>query len=87
MTPDNLDKKVQNLESMVSHLQTTLEKLQEQVETAHRKNTATCENCKIEFDVFANHYSIGLFDNIVYTKCPRCNQGIPVDRKDGIITE
>ena len=59
-------------------------KLQEQIKELRRKSVTLCENCSIEFDLLANHYSIGLFDNIVYVKCPRCNKAIPVDSKDGV---
>ena len=75
------------LESMLSRFQAALEKLEARVDEAHEKNTTTCEDCAIEFDLFAHHYSIGLFDNIVYVKCPRCQRAFPVDPKGGVKKE
>lgn len=72
------------LEALADHFKTTLEKLQERVEETYKKNVATCDDCAIEFDLFAHHYSIGLFDNIVYVKCPRCQKAFPVDPKGGV---
>ncbi len=38
----------------------------------------SCPACKKSFDLLVNHYSIGLFDNLVYVKCPHCNKSMPV---------
>ena len=75
------------LESTLSQFKTSLEKLQVQVEEIHQKSVTTCDECSIEFDLFSHHYSIGLFDNIVYVKCPRCNKALPVDEKSGVKKE
>jgi hypothetical protein len=37
--------------------------------------------------VFRHHYSIGLFDNIVYVKCPHCQTPMPVDPHLGVRPE
>jgi len=39
---------------------------------------ATCPACATKYDMLAHHYSIGLFDNMVYVKCPKCNKTLPV---------
>ena len=75
------------LESTLSQVKTALEKLQARVEEIHKKSVTTCDECSIEFDLFSHHYSIGLFDNIVYVKCPRCNKALPVDAKSGVKKE
>lgn len=38
----------------------------------------TCPACATKYDMLAHHYSIGLFDNMVYVKCPKCNKTLPV---------
>jgi len=78
------EKLVETLQSAFSQVKTALEKLQEQIQEMHQRSVATCNACSIEFDLFANHYSIGLFDNIVYVKCPRCHKSTPVDSRDGL---
>ena len=75
------------IESTLSLVKTTLEKLQVRVGEIHKKSVTTCEDCQIEFDLFSHHYSIGLFDNIVYVKCPRCNKALPVDAQSGVKKE
>jgi uncharacterized coiled-coil protein SlyX len=101
MNKEHLEQQVKNLEEQVAEqrkalgmmestfaqVKTALEKLQVRVGEIHQKSVTTCENCSIEFDLFAHHYSIGLFDNIVYVKCPRCNQAFPVDPKGGVKKE
>jgi hypothetical protein len=48
------------------------------------KNVTTCKKCGATYDVFTHHYSIGLFDNIVYVKCPQCQTPMPVDPHHGV---
>jgi hypothetical protein len=48
------------------------------------KSTTTCKKCGAAFDLFSHHYSIGLFDNIVYVKCPQCQTPMPVDPHLGV---
>ncbi len=75
------------MESTVEKLQSEIGKLQAQVNDVRNKNVADCADCGIEFDLFSHHYSIGLFDNIVYVKCPGCQKAFPVDQKDGVKAE
>jgi len=84
MDLEKIEKRFKTLEGRVEEQRIALEKLQEQMKELRQKSIATCKNCSMEFDLLANHYSIGLFDNIVYVKCPRCNKAIPVDSKDGV---
>jgi hypothetical protein len=84
MNLENIETRFKALEAMIEAQRIVLEKLQAQVKELRQKSVTLCENCSIEFDLLANHYSIGLFDNIVYVKCPRCNKAIPVDSKDGV---
>jgi hypothetical protein len=51
------------------------------------KNVATCKKCGTTYDIFSHHYSIGLFDNIVYVKCPDCQTPMPVDPRLGVRSE
>jgi ssDNA-binding Zn-finger/Zn-ribbon topoisomerase 1 len=49
-----------------------------------KRYVGSCPACRGEFDLLVNHYSIGLFDNLVYVKCPHCNKSMPVvDNKTG----
>jgi uncharacterized coiled-coil protein SlyX len=84
MDLEKLEKRFKGLEARMEEQRIALEKLQEQVKELRQKSVTTCDACSIEFDLLANHYSIGLFDNIVYVKCPRCNKAIPVDSKNGV---
>ena len=84
MDLEKLEKRFKDLEARVEEQCIALEKMREQVKELLQRSVTTCDACSIEFDLLANHYSIGLFDNIVYVKCPRCNKSIPVDAKDGV---
>jgi hypothetical protein len=64
----------------VASLRATIEQL-----TA--KSVATCKKCGATYDMFSHHYSIGLFDNIVYVKCPHCQTPMPVDPRLGVRAE
>ncbi len=75
---------LERLQSTLAEMRIAMDKLQERVTQLYLKAVAYCETCEIEFDVVANHYSIGLFDNIVYVKCPRCNKALPMDSRGGI---
>jgi ssDNA-binding Zn-finger/Zn-ribbon topoisomerase 1 len=33
--------------------------------------------------MLAHHYSIGLFDNLVYVKCPKCHKTLPLKGGSG----
>ena len=78
---------LRQLESTLAQFKTTIEKLEGRMEEVYRKSVATCDDCSIDFDLFSHHYSIGLFDNIVYVKCPRCQKAFPVDQKSGVMKE
>ncbi|MCI0527943.1 MAG: hypothetical protein L0Y56_10955 [Nitrospira sp.] len=84
MELEKLKKHLEELEARIEVQRIALEKMREQIKELRQKSVTTCDACSIEFDLLANHYSIGLFDNIVYVKCPRCNKSIPVDSKDGV---
>ena len=87
MDLEKIEQRLKDLEATVEQQRIALEKLREQVKEIHQKSVTTCEDCQIEFDLFFRHYSIGLFDNIVYVKCPRCNKALPVDAKSGVKKE
>ena len=71
----------------LEHLRRELEALRATVASLVAKSVATCKKCGATYDVFSHHYSIGLFDNIVYVKCPRCQTPMPVDPHLGIRPE
>ncbi len=78
------DGRLDGLEAEVRRLGQALNALQDEVGRFLKRYAASCPACKGEFDLLVNHYSIGLFDNLVYVKCPHCNKAMPiVDRKDG----
>ncbi len=64
-----------------------LDSLRAAVEQLAAKNVATCKKCGATYDMFSHHYSIGLFDNIVYVKCPHCQTPMPVDPRLGVRAE
>lgn len=64
-----------------------LDSLRSMIRELAAKTTAVCKKCGISYDVFAHHYSIGLFDNIVYVKCPDCQTPMPVDPRHGVRAE
>lgn len=64
-----------------------LDTLRETVERLVAQSVATCKKCGATYDVFRHHYSIGLFDNIVYVKCPQCQTPMPVDPHLGVRAE
>jgi hypothetical protein len=64
-----------------------LEFLRSAVDHLVSKSVATCKKCGATYDLFSHHYSIGLFDNIVYVKCPQCQTPMPVDPRLGVRPE
>jgi hypothetical protein len=81
-------------ESLLQHLRTELQRTRQELEalraTVERlvaRSVATCKKCGATYDVFRHHYSIGLFDNIVYVKCPQCQTPMPVDPHLGVQPE
>ena len=80
----SLEARVEHLECEVALLRETLRTFQARTEQFLRRYVAACPACRGVFDMLANHYSIGLFDNLVYVKCPHCNKSMPItDKKDG----
>ncbi|MFZ5874916.1 MAG: hypothetical protein ACOYXU_00775 [Nitrospirota bacterium] len=64
-----------------------LASLRAAVDQLTAKTVATCKKCGANYDLFSHHYSIGLFDNIVYVKCPHCQTAMPVDPRLGVRAE
>lgn len=73
-----LEKHVQQLQSQILVLQKSVEALEKRLLISSGRYIATCPNCQTRFDMLAHHYSIGLFDNLVYVKCPKCHKALPV---------
>ncbi|MBN4050061.1 hypothetical protein JYT17_00405 [Nitrospira defluvii] len=82
-----LEKRVDCLEAEVLRLQSQIYGIQGEVKHFLKRYLSACPACKKEFDLLVNHYSIGLFDNLVYVKCPHCNKSMPVvDQEDGTVS-
>lgn len=75
-----------HLQREVEALRRDLAALQEVVKELRSRYTATCGQCGTAYDLLANHYSVGLFDNVVYVKCPKCQKAVPIEglREGGI---
>jgi uncharacterized coiled-coil protein SlyX len=86
-TLDEQRRLVATLRSTLSQLQTDLDHVHGKIQEISKKNVTTCKSCQTEFDLFSHHYSIGLFDNIVFVKCPHCHTAMPVDPKEGVKRE
>jgi len=67
--------RITRLESELSALRHQVLALQSQASTS--RYFPECPVCKKPFDLLVNHYSIGLFDNMVYVRCPHCNKSMP----------
>ena len=81
---DELEKRIDTLEAVIMRLDEKIASLESEVRLSKRRYVPRCPACQKEFDLLVNHYSIGLFDNLVYAKCPHCNKAMPiVDRGDG----
>lgn len=74
----NLHDQIRQLQSQVLFLQKSVETLEMKLLDASNRYVATCSACRTRFDMLAHHYSIGLFDNLVYVKCPKCHKALPV---------
>ncbi len=84
-----LEQTVHDLQALVSALQTRLETESErlkQIESvaiqAQNRYRIACPACHTAYDMLTQHYSIGLFDNLVYVKCPKCQKSLPL-QSDG----
>jgi RNase P subunit RPR2 len=73
-----LEERVDSLTKTLSQMVELLEKVQNQLAQSLTRYMTICPSCKSPFDLLPNHYSIGLFDNLVYVKCPKCNKAMPV---------
>jgi len=68
----------QVLKGEVSELRKAIESLEAKMSESAGRYVVACPACKTRFDMLAHHYSIGLFDNMVYVKCPKCNKVLPI---------
>jgi len=75
---DELERRLDSLESTIVALQEKVGLLELELKLNSKRYLKSCPSCKKEFDLLVNHYSIGLFDNLVYVKCPQCNKSMPV---------
>ncbi|MBI3621893.1 MAG: hypothetical protein HY208_06895 [Nitrospirae bacterium] len=77
---------VTRLQAEVETLRRDLTTLTETVKTLRSHYAATCSQCGTAYDLLANHYSVGLFDNVVYAKCPKCQKAVAIEglREGGI---
>ena len=81
---DGLESRIDRLEEIVLNLQDKVDRLEAEVRLHLKRYLVTCPSCQREFDLLVNHYSIGLFDNLVHVKCPFCNKSMPVvDQANG----
>ena len=78
-----IEDRLRKLEMHMEQLRATLTELQQQITAAAKRYIAACPECRTEFDLLAHHYSIGLFDNLVYVKCPKCNKPLPIEGGSG----
>jgi|GEM_PF-5116602 len=83
--PQELESRLCQLEERIDHLTRSLAEVVDLLEEVQTRLTQTlsrsrtiCPSCKAPFDLLSNHYSIGLFDNLVYVKCPKCNRAMPL---------
>ena len=74
LSTQDLQNQVRKLQSQIHSLQKSVEALESKFQNAASRYVAACPNCQTRFDMLAHHYSIGLFDNLVYVKCPKCNK-------------
>lgn len=75
------------LREELSHKEELLTGLQSVILRIYKKTFATCIDCKTEYDLLTHHYSIGLYDNLVFVKCPKCHKDMAIDRVDGLKRE
>ena len=89
-----LEQRLAEQEALLQDLHRELQRTRQELESLHAtverlvaQSVATCKKCGATYDVFRHHYSIGLFDNIVYVKCPQCQTPMPVDPHLGVRAE
>jgi hypothetical protein len=71
------------LRGELTDLRKALEALEARFSKSADRYVITCTACSTRFDLLAHHYSIGLFDNMVYVKCPKCNKSYPIQGGSG----
>lgn len=69
---------LQSLKSDIADLRKSLSILNGQASELTHRYVVSCPGCSTQYDMLAHHYSIGLFDNMVYVKCPKCNKSLPI---------
>ncbi|MEK6683959.1 MAG: hypothetical protein AABY46_04800 [Nitrospirota bacterium] len=79
----DLQEQVDRIQTQIELLQKTLAEMEARIRTAADRYVAVCPSCQTQFDMLAHHYSIGLFDNLVYVKCPKCQKALPVKGGSG----
>ena len=84
---ERLAEQLRETRSELEQVRRELHSLRAAVEHLTARSVATCKKCGTTYDMFSHHYSIGLFDNIVYVKCPQCQTPMPVDPKLGVRAE
>jgi multidrug resistance efflux pump len=82
-----LNAQLRDTRTELEQVRRDLDSLRAAVDQLTAKSVATCKKCGATYDIFSHHYSIGLFDNIVYVKCPDCQTPMPVDPRLGVRTE
>ena len=78
-----MEDRLLRLEQHMEQLRAALTEIQQQIMAAAKRYVAACPGCRTEFDLLAHHYSIGLFDNLVYVKCPKCHKTLPIEGGSG----
>jgi len=81
------DTLIRETKEQLDHVRTEMARLRAALQEMADKQATTCKKCGLSYDLFAHHYSIGLFDNIVYVKCPGCQTPMPVDPHLGVRKE
>jgi hypothetical protein len=77
------DERLDTLQAEIEALRRDVASLKEVVQQLHRRYTTSCDQCGTVYDLLAHHYSVGLFDNVVYVKCPKCQKAVPVEGRLG----
>jgi len=74
---------IQALQSETTDLRKSLSALNDRFSESSERYIVSCPGCSTRYDMLAHHYSIGLFDNMVYVKCPNCNKSLPIQGGSG----
>lgn len=84
-----LEATVRNLQSLIGGMQSRIDQIDAHLKQLEAATAATeknqrilCPACQTPYSLLAHHYSIGLFDNLVYVKCPKCRKSLPL-QSDG----